>query len=112
LDSGLASLAIAARFHGKAAEPAQLAHELGLSGPARAEDLLLAARRLQLKAKLGPLDLERAAPRRAGCRCRASLSYSRPVSLCLPGSKAARPCCTTRREVVPSTHSLLRRGHK
>jgi len=61
LDTGLASLAIAARFHAKAAEPAQLAHELGLSGPARAEDLLLAARRLQLKAKLGPLDLERAA---------------------------------------------------
>ena len=60
MDSGLASLAVSARFHGKAAEPQQLAHELGLSGPARAEDLLLAAKRLELKAKLGPLDLERA----------------------------------------------------
>jgi subfamily B ATP-binding cassette protein HlyB/CyaB len=69
LDTGLASLAIAARFCGKAAEPAQLAHELGLSGPARAEDLLLAAKRLQLKAKLGPLDLERAAQGRAPLPC-------------------------------------------
>ena len=61
MDTGLASLAIAARFHGRAAEPQQLAHELGLTGPAGAEDLLRAARRLELKAKLGPLDLERAA---------------------------------------------------
>jgi subfamily B ATP-binding cassette protein HlyB/CyaB len=61
LDSGLACLVVSARFHGKAAEPQQLAHELGLTGPARAEELLLAAKRLDLKAKLGPLDLGRAA---------------------------------------------------
>jgi len=46
LDSGLASLALIARFHGKAAEPEQLAHELGLSASAGAEELLLAAKRL------------------------------------------------------------------
>jgi ATP-binding cassette, subfamily B, bacterial HlyB/CyaB len=61
VDSGLASLAVIARFHGKAAEPQQLAHELGLTGPAGAEELLLAAKRLELKARLSPLDLERAA---------------------------------------------------
>lgn len=58
-DTGLACLAIVARFHGKAAQPAQLAYELGISGPARAEDLLLAARRLELKARLGRIDLTR-----------------------------------------------------
>jgi subfamily B ATP-binding cassette protein HlyB/CyaB len=55
-DAGLVSLCVAARFHGKAAEPEQLRHELGLTKPALLEDLLLAAKRLQLKAKIGRLD--------------------------------------------------------
>jgi len=54
-------LALVARFHGKAAEADQLKHELGLSAAACAEELLLAAKRLGLKARLGPLDLARAA---------------------------------------------------
>jgi ABC-type bacteriocin/lantibiotic exporter with double-glycine peptidase domain len=57
----LVSLALIARFHGKAAEPKQLKHELGLSAAARAEDLLLAAKQLQLKARVGPVNLTRAA---------------------------------------------------
>jgi len=69
VDSGLVSLALVARFHGKAAEPGQLAHDLGLAGAARAEDLLLAAKRLALKAKLGPLDIERAAQGKAALPC-------------------------------------------
>ena len=58
-DTGLASLSLVARFHGKAADPEQLRHELGLSGAAGAQDLLLAAKRLQLKAKVGRLDRKR-----------------------------------------------------
>src|SRR3954468_16275091 len=58
-DAGLASLAVVARLHGKAADPEQLRHELGLSAPARAEDLLRAARRLGLKARLGQIDVAR-----------------------------------------------------
>jgi len=58
-DAGLASLAVVARFHGKAADPEQLRHELGLSAPSRAEELLLAAKRLQLKARVGKLDRDR-----------------------------------------------------
>ena len=69
MDSGLVSLAICARFYGKPAEPAQLAHELGLTSGARAEDLLLAARRLDLKAKLGPIDLDRAVEGRLPLPC-------------------------------------------
>lgn len=61
MDTGLVSLAICARFHGKAAEPAQLSHELGIGKAARAEDLLLAAKRLELKARLASFDIERAA---------------------------------------------------
>ncbi len=58
-DAGLASLAVVARFHGKAADPEQLRHELGLSAPARAEELLLAAKALQLKAKMARVDRAR-----------------------------------------------------
>ena len=43
-DAGLASLAVVARLHGKAADPEQLRHELGITAPARADDLLRAAR--------------------------------------------------------------------
>src|SRR3954467_7518048 len=55
-DAGLASLAVVARLHGKALDPEQLRHELGLSAPATAEELLRAARRAELKARLGALD--------------------------------------------------------
>jgi subfamily B ATP-binding cassette protein HlyB/CyaB len=58
-DAGLASLAVVARFHGKALDPEQLRHELGLTAPACAEDLLRAARRAGLKACLGTMDLAR-----------------------------------------------------
>lgn len=64
-DSGLLCLALLARYHSVAAEPAQMRHELGLSGAATCEDLLLAAKGAplgqQLRARSGPLDLERAA---------------------------------------------------
>ncbi len=68
-DTGLTCLALVARFHGKAAEPGQLAHAIGLTGPSRADDLLRAASRLGLKAKLGPLDLERAARGKLALPC-------------------------------------------
>src|SRR3954466_2770725 len=55
-DAGLASLAVVARLHGKAADPEQLRHELALTAPARAEDLLAAAKRLEFKARLGAID--------------------------------------------------------
>ena len=64
-DSGLVCLALLARYHSVAAEPAQMRHELGLSGAATCEDLLLAAKRAplgqQLRARSGPVDLARAA---------------------------------------------------
>ena len=60
-DPGLTCLAMLARLHASPADPAQLRHELGLSEAATAADILRAARRLKLKAKLGPLSLERAA---------------------------------------------------
>jgi len=52
--SPLAALCILARYHQTAADPATLAHQLGLqpSEPASTEDLLRAARYLGLKAKL------------------------------------------------------------
>jgi len=59
VDSGLLSLAVLARLQGKPAQPEQLRHELGLKGPASADDLLRAAKRLDLKAKKGPLDVKR-----------------------------------------------------
>jgi subfamily B ATP-binding cassette protein HlyB/CyaB len=77
LDTGLLSLAVVARLHGKAAEPNQLAHELGLSGVASAEDVLVAARRLELKARLAAFDLDRAAGGKLALPCILEL---RPVS--------------------------------
>src|SRR6266540_4324253 len=56
LDTGLASLAVIARFHGKAADPGQIAHQLGLIESATAEDLLRASKQLELKVKLGRLE--------------------------------------------------------
>src|SRR3954464_4296657 len=59
VDTGLLSLAVLARLQGKPAQPEQLRHELGLTGPASADDLLRAAKRLDLKAKKGALDVRR-----------------------------------------------------
>ena len=60
-DPGLTCLAMLARLHASPADPAQLRHELGLTEAATAADILRAAQRLKLKAKIGPLSLERAA---------------------------------------------------
>ena len=51
LDPGLTCLIMLARFHGVAAEPAQLAHEFGEGGPFGITQILLAAGKLGLKAK-------------------------------------------------------------
>ena len=59
MDSGLVSLALLARLQGSPADPGQLAHDLGLSGDADVDDLLLAAKRLSLKAKVGLIDCQR-----------------------------------------------------
>ena len=59
LDTGLVSLVVLARLHGKLAQPEQLKHELGLTAPASADDVLRAAKRLDLKAKKGSLDVRR-----------------------------------------------------
>jgi subfamily B ATP-binding cassette protein HlyB/CyaB len=57
----LAALCLIARFHQVAAEPATLAHQLGLqpSDPIGADDLLRAAKYLGLKAKLSKTTSER-----------------------------------------------------
>ncbi len=52
-DAGLAALALVASFHHVSADPAQLRHELGLTGErAEAGDIVRAAQRLKLKARL------------------------------------------------------------
>lgn len=52
VDSGLACFVVIARFHGVAVDPAQLAHEYQAEGkPFSAQEVLLAAKALQLKAK-------------------------------------------------------------
>ncbi len=61
-DSGLACLAMLARFHGVVAEPAQLAHEFGKGGqPFGVTEILLAARKLGLKAKQAAIRIDRLA---------------------------------------------------
>lgn len=57
----LAALCAIARFHQIAADPATLAHQLGLqpSEPARTEDLLRAAKHLGLKARLSRTTVDR-----------------------------------------------------
>ena len=72
-DPALVCLALVARFHGVAAEPAQLRHTLGLSAPAGAAEVLLAAKRLGLKAKSGRFDLQRAASGRLPLPCMVGL---------------------------------------
>jgi subfamily B ATP-binding cassette protein HlyB/CyaB len=61
-DPGLACLVMMARLHGVAADPGQLAHQFGQTGAAfGAEQILLAARSLGLKAKHGQVRFERLA---------------------------------------------------
>ncbi|MDP2834307.1 MAG: type I secretion system permease/ATPase, partial [Pseudomonadota bacterium] len=50
-DPGLACLTMLARFHGVSVEPAQLAHEFGDGKPFGTTEILLAAKKLGLKAK-------------------------------------------------------------
>ena len=60
LDTGLASLVMLARFHQVAASPEQLAHEFGSPDQCLSQDsLLLAARKLGLKAKAAKTTTER-----------------------------------------------------
>lgn len=62
LDTGLASLVLIARFHGVAADPNQLAHEFSDGGaPCSMTELLLAAKKLGLKAKRVKTALDRLA---------------------------------------------------
>lgn len=59
-DTGLLCLVMLARFHGIATEPDQLAHEFGERGqPFSNTDILLAAKKLSLKAKLVSTTLPR-----------------------------------------------------
>ncbi|MDB5510728.1 MAG: type secretion system ATPase [Enterovirga sp.] len=52
-DTGLSALALVASFHQVSCEPAQIAHDLGLVGrPASAAELVRAAGRLKLRARL------------------------------------------------------------
>lgn len=62
LDTGLVCLVLLARFHQAAAEAAQLAHEFGQAGSAFAtREILLAARKLKLKARAAQSSPERLA---------------------------------------------------
>ena len=60
-DPGLVCLIMLARFHGVAAEPAQLAHEFGAGRPFGVTEILLAAKKLGLKAKQVVTDFSRLA---------------------------------------------------
>ena len=60
-DPGLVCLIMLARFHGVAAEPAQLAHEFGAGRPFGVTEILLAAKKLGLKAKQVATDFSRLA---------------------------------------------------
>ena len=60
-DPGLAGLVLLAQFHGIAADPAQLAHQFGGSGPFDDVTLQLAARHLGLKARIVQQPVERIA---------------------------------------------------
>ncbi|GAA4351458.1 type I secretion system permease/ATPase [Variovorax defluvii] len=58
-DTGLACLVMMARLHGVAADPGQLAHEFASGTEFGVTDILLAARRLELKAKAVRIDIAR-----------------------------------------------------
>lgn len=59
LDTGLACLVMMARLHGVAADPDQLAHEFAAGGAFGVNDILLAARRLELRAKAVKIGIAR-----------------------------------------------------
>jgi subfamily B ATP-binding cassette protein HlyB/CyaB len=60
IDSGLICLVMMARYHGIAADPDQLAHEFAVAGYGMTvEQILLASKHLQLKAKLVRANLSR-----------------------------------------------------
>ena len=59
-DTGLIALVMLARFHGLAADPAQLQHEFAVEGaPFGSDEILHGARKLGLKAKRVKTRLER-----------------------------------------------------
>ncbi|UTH76394.1 type I secretion system permease/ATPase [Chromobacterium sp. IIBBL 290-4] len=73
IDAGVAALVIIARYHGFAADAAQIRHQSGnLSAQLSDDDLLLAARQLGLKARIVSLPLSRLA--HASLPCLALLS--------------------------------------
>jgi subfamily B ATP-binding cassette protein HlyB/CyaB len=60
IDSGLACLVVLARFHGVAADPAQLAHQFQHAGNAFGiQEVMLASRSLKIKAKVADSSMER-----------------------------------------------------
>ncbi len=60
LDTGLACLVMLARIHGVALDVDQLAHEFSSAGqPLQVQDILLAARKLELQAKRVTIDMAR-----------------------------------------------------
>lgn len=62
LDTGLGCLVMLARLHGVAADPEQLAHEFKVDGkPFGVSEILLAAKRLELRAKAIKVKLDRLA---------------------------------------------------
>lgn len=62
IDSGLACLVMLARYHAIAVEPAQLQHEFGSDGAAFGNtEILLAAKKLELKARLVRTQIDRLA---------------------------------------------------
>jgi subfamily B ATP-binding cassette protein HlyB/CyaB len=58
-DPALAALVVIARFHGIAADADQIRHELAVDGLFGAKDVVLAARRIGMKARIVPLRPER-----------------------------------------------------
>lgn len=59
IDSGLASLVMLARFHQVAVSAEQLTHEFAAGGTFQISELLLAAKKLGLKAKVTKVSLDR-----------------------------------------------------
>ena len=99
-DSGLAALAMVAGFYRIAADPAQLRHELALGArPAGPEDLVRAANRLKLKARL----LTGARAKRLG-----AVPYPAVVTLAAGGFAilAAAPTKDAVRLIDPLAHSV------
>ncbi|MCC7183408.1 MAG: type I secretion system permease/ATPase [Rhodocyclaceae bacterium] len=106
LNTGLACLVMLARFHGVAAEPAQLAHEFGEDRLFGLAEILLAAKRLGLKAKLVKADASRLAttPLPAlALDCKGGffiLAGAKETQVLVHDPAAARPQMMTREELV------------